>query len=102
MATKIEIERLAVLEVKMTTVEEKLKTVETKVDNLPDELVKRLDEKYSARERTDQRLAEIEETLAPITRFRRNLWAKFIAFALSLAAIETAAFYLIKEWLKNK
>lgn len=51
------------------------------VENLPDELVKKLDERYASKTTVE----EIQETIAPFTTFRRYLWRIVISFALTSA-----------------
>lgn len=55
------------------------------VKNLPDELIKKLDDRYAKK----HELEEIKETVAPITKFRKRLWQYLIfsVFTVALVAI---------------
>lgn len=55
------------------------------VKNLPDELIKKLDDRYAKK----QELEEIKETVAPITKFRKRLWQYLVfgVFTIALVAI---------------
>lgn len=61
------------------------KELKDAVNNLPDELILKLDERYAKR----HELEEIIETVAPITKFRRRLWQYlvFSVFTVALVAI---------------
>lgn len=101
MATQKEIERLAVLETKMTVVEERVKGIEVKMDNLPDELVRRLDDKYSQREATNKRLDEMEDVIYPFKEIKKKLWAWSIGLLFGVGALEFFAFLIIRSLING-
>lgn len=63
------------------------------LDDLPKKLVEQLDERYASKEKVE----EIEETVAPITKFRRNIWGWLVLIVFSFGLAQ----YLIVEYFKN-
>lgn len=75
------------------SVDSKLKDIDKKLSDLPDTLIEKLDERYASKEKVE----EIEETVAPITKFRRNLWGWLVLIVFSFGLAQ----YLIVEYFKN-
>jgi hypothetical protein len=83
MATKVEVERLAVLETQMIETNKRLEKMETTLEKLPENLIAALDQRYAKIHEVE----EIKETVAPLTSFRRKLWTAIIFSLLSIATV---------------
>lgn len=100
MATKKENERLAVVETEMKQlkndvheVRTDLKVVKDTLNALPDELIRRMDERYVLK--TD--LIEMKETIEPLTKLRKRIWG----FMVAIMVAEAFAVYVLASDLKN-
>lgn len=62
------------------------------VKNLPDELITKLDERYASKKVVD----ELQETIKPLTAFRRKLWGYIVKAAF------TSAFLAVLIWEVNR
>ncbi len=62
------------------------------VRNLPEELVNKLDERYAKK----QEVKQIQETIAPLTKFRKRVWDMIVYAAF------TSAFIAVLYWNINK
>lgn len=58
-----------------------LRNLNETIKNLPEELVKKLDERYAKK----QEVKQIQETIAPLTTFRKRLWDMVVYAAFTSA-----------------
>lgn len=77
-------------------VNKNLKELKKTVDELPDILIEKLDERYAKKEE----VVELQETVAPITSFRRKIWAWIVFVVFAVGIIETLVINYIRENLK--
>ena len=74
-------------------VEPRLEKIEKAVNNLPDELVKKLDERYASKKEVE----DLKETIDPITKLRKRMWTWFVGLVAGLFLVE----YAIQTWAKD-
>lgn len=72
------------------------KKLNKKVDDLPELLIEKLDERYASKKEVE----ELQETVAPITTFRRKIWAWIVFVVFALGVIETLIFNYMKDHIK--
>lgn len=63
------------------------------VRNLPDELMAKLDERYAQKNVVE----ELQETIAPLTKFRKRLW-QMVVFAVFTAATVAVIMWEIQRF----
>lgn len=79
---------------------ERVAVIETKLDQVQNELQdikKILSDDYT---QTKKRVDALEETVAPITAFRRKIWAWIVFVVFAVGIIETLIFNYIKDNVK--
>ena len=78
------------------SVDNNLKELNHKVDVLPETLMEMLDERYASK----QKVTELEETVAPITAFRRRMWAWIVFVVFTVGVLETILINYLQEHFK--
>lgn len=78
-------------------VNDHLADIDKKLEELPDLLITKLDERYASK----QKVAEIEETVAPFTAWRKRVWYALVG-VLVVGAIELAIMSsVVKQFIKQ-
>lgn len=78
---------------RMQGIQDSVKKLDNTLQNLPDELIIRLDERYAKK----HELEEIKETVAPITKFRKRMW-QWLIFGVFTIALTTIVLWEIQRF----
>lgn len=91
-----ETERLVRVEERQVRMSEDLKRLSDKVDDLPNKLITLLDDRYAPKKEFE----EIKETVMPLTRIRRRLWAYTIGFVITIEVASILIWNAIRDQVK--
>lgn len=72
-----------------------VKDVNSKVQNLPDQIIVKFDEKYALKEHTQNQLNEIKETIEPLTSLRKHIFTALVVIVVVGAAVVAAAYTFV-------
>lgn len=87
-----EAERIARLEEKVDNAQKRLDSIDRKLDDLPETLKKLFDERYASRKVVE----DMQETVKPLTKLRKRVWAMAVVMVFSFGIIATLVFNTIK------
>jgi predicted trehalose synthase len=76
-----------------SNVDTRLSDIEKAVHELPDALVQKLDDRYASKREVE----ELKETVDPITKLRRRIWAGIVGLIIT----EMFVLWLLQFWIKE-